>query len=155
MGHFNIIQISSKPVPQEGRINEMNIYEDGLFLDRSDWGGDPVADDESAMESIARALSPIAETDVKARTITFRPKEEVARKYAEYVQKETERHLETIRTTGSPDWWAFHRKIENVFGISDLFWNDSCQCTGRMLEDYLDGWLPQTVHVGAILSAHC
>ena len=59
MSHFKIIQLSSDPVEENKTINETDIYDDPLFEQQSDWGGDTCEYDK-VIHRLARELAPAA-----------------------------------------------------------------------------------------------
>ena len=156
MGRFYIIQLSPEPVADEFRVKGSHLYDDPAFEARADYGGDPVHDEEEVLGEIAGELKDVATVSVKDRTVTFTDPDTLRELYARDIKNAFDEHMRKLREEKKCDWWRFHRRIEDVFGISDLFFtNGYCQKAGELVEDLINGNIPATLHIGAILWAHC
>lgn len=152
MGHFNTLQISETPLKPEEHIH--HIVEDELFNTRSDWGGEPAEDECLQLEQLKNELKPLGELDIDQRTIALRPKEELLRDYRTFIEKEYNLHIEELKN-GHLSWWGFHRAIEDFMGIDTLFYHGYCMTSSYLIQEYVNGYLPQTLYIGTVIDAHC
>lgn len=150
---FNIIQVSESPVSKDDYISEDDVLEDEIFNMHADYVEDPddVADDR--LEDIKKELAVIADVDVRKKTITFKPKDEVHRVCAEHM-KGVFAEFERRAAQGVFDSYLLRKGVNFVCGIDDLFYKDYCQDAGRFLSDYVAGHLPGKLYIGAVLNAH-
>lgn len=158
MSHIYIIQLATEPIDKETEgMTYCDYTEDPLFIERTDYGGDPVSEeDPDILDAIARELEGVATLDKENLTITFAAKDEIKTGYLSWLTAAFINHSEKLSKESKSEWWKLHKDVENVFGIDDLFYlNGYCHCAGRLLEDYINGQLPQTVHIGNIHWAHC
>lgn len=152
--HNKVIQISRTPVPENNFISDSSLYEDYLYLQMSDYGGDPVDFDE-AIDSIERELEPIAVIDRTARTITFKKRSTVLKAWKQDVKFTVKRFRENLSKKAY--WTAEYGLRHGVmmsFGVGNLFYDDYCKTLSQVISDYLAGYLPRTLHIGAILDFH-
>ena len=152
--HNKVIQISPKPVPQEAFISESSLYDDHLYLQMSDFGGDPVEYDE-AIDSIERELEPIATVNRQARTITFKKRSVVLKAWKQDVKATFKRFRENLSKKSY--WTAEHELRHGVmktFDVDDLFYDGYCKPLSEVISDYLAGYIPRTLHIGAIIDFH-
>jgi len=154
MSHFNIFQLSKKPIERENYITENNILEDELVQERSDYPDGEENDTAGAFRLLANEMKAIADVDEKARTITFKCRSAVRREYNRHLRACFRKHMDDLKK-GECSYWLFHRSIEDVCFIRCLFHIGWCHTPSSIVEDYLNGNLPRTLHVGAILKAHC
>lgn len=154
MSRFKTIQLSTEPVSKDNYINFGRICEDNLFLERSDYGGDPVEDEKEAIEILKKDLKGIGEVDVEKRTLTFRPKKEILEDYKQFVKRLYKEHKKFLKE-GCIQFWRFHRELEDFGAISDIFYINFCITPSYLVQDYINGYLPDVLHIGAILDAHC
>lgn len=153
--HFNVIQISENPVHKDDRIDMWDIAEDPLFLDESDYGGDEKKYSD-VIESIKRELEPFCVVNKKKRTITFRPKKTVEREWLQAIDDTLTQFKENIRNKAySTAEYQLRSHIREPHGVDDLFYNRYCRKFSSVIADYLAGYLPKTLYIGAILDAHC
>ena len=153
MSHFRVIEISLSHVPVSRTREELNIYEDHLFLSRSDWGGEPVDDYGYALERIKDELRKVATVNRRKRTIRFRSRNAVKNAYLKSLNTTFRKHKARLKE-GVCRHYELRHAIDDICGIGDLFHTGYCQTGGQLIEDYLNGYLPQTVHIGTIIDAH-
>lgn len=152
--HNKIIQISQNPVPENEFISDSSLYEDYLYLQLSDYGGDPIEYDR-AIDSIESELEPIATVDRKARTITFKKRSVVLKAWKQDVKLTVKRFREKLSEKAY--WTAEYGLRHGVmmsFDVEDLFYDGCCKTLSQVISDYLAGYLPRTLHIGAILDFH-
>ena len=160
MSYFRIIQLLIEPADKDADpVSDVDLVDDPLMKRRSDWLENQVAEKDmrDVLVEVADELKDIATVNPDARTVTFLCRETVAERYAAYLEKKTAGHLARVREGKvAVNWHEYDRAVEDALGIDDLFWKDSfCYCASRLIGDYLDGWLPQTLHVAVIWIAHC
>ena len=154
MAYFSIIQLSAVPIGRNSRIKGIDITEDPLFLERSDWGGDPVQDREKELYFLKRSLAPVAVLDEKKGTVTFESRAVVRRQYCRHLVNATRDYVANL-IEGYGTYHDFHKDVENACDISDLFHIGYCMTASKVIDEYLSGWLPQVMHIGQLLYAHC
>ena len=160
MSSFHIVQISEKPINRNGYITPADfsdlLDQDPLVAARADYFYEPGETETGgeALEAVRRELAPLGEVDLKRRTLTFRDKSVLVREYGRFMAGKWESHLKSL-SGGTCRWWDLHRDIEDVFGIDCLFHLSYAKTSAYVLSDYVNGYLPQTVHIGEILTAHC
>lgn len=154
MSHFNIIEISTEDVPASETARELPIWEDHLFLSRSDWGGQPVDNYPLVLKCIKNMMRKVATVNLRKRTIRFRSKSAVMKAYKRHLDAALREHKKRLKD-GYCSNWKLRRMVEDACGIDDLFYNGYCMTGGGLIEDYLNGVLPQTLHIGSIIDAHC
>ena len=159
MSSFNIIQLSAFPVRKDRAIENADVFDDPLVNQRSDY----LHDDDSPLcgerlrEGIRRLgpmLAPVAVVDPDKGTLTFKSRAVVSSAYASHIRKAAEEHVRQA-ICGKPDQYSFRRAVDEACGIDDLFHMQYALTASQLINDYLNGWLPQTLHFGNILSAHC
>ena len=153
--HFNIIQFSPERIKKDSYISESSLYEDYLFLLNSDYGGDE-KDYADVIDAIQREMRPFATVNVRRRTIRFRSRQAVERKFRKGVNAAVKNFRKKMDDKA---YWSAEYELRwgvtEPFGIDDLFFNNGyCQKISQVIADYLAGYLPQTLHIGAILNAH-
>lgn len=154
MSHYKIIELSPNPI-KKSNFDILDIEDDPLFLERSDYGGEKW-DYKEVIDQIAKDLRPVAFVNKRRRTITFKSKKSVTKTYLKnisYTVREFRKHL----MTGSGeirDDYALHSNIDDVCGCIDLFYVHYCQTLSGVISDYLNGCLPRKLHIGRILSGH-
>lgn len=156
MSHFKIFQVSEEPVPVDEHINECQLYEDELFNTRSDWGGDAVTGEEKkrAILHLGESMKDIAVVDAEKETISFLPKKDVLSFYEKHVRRLFDQHIGDI-AKGVDSYRRFHRDLEDVVDSAPLFYDTYCKSSSYLVQDYVNGYLPQVLHIGAVLDAHC
>ena len=152
MGHFKIIQVSNVAIDEESYISDSDIFEDEVFNMNADYGGEPVNDYDKAMSDIKDELKDIATVDTLKRTITFKNKSSVRKVYAEHIRKQNKWLREELDRAVCRHY-AFRRAVDEVCYCRDLFHHGYCQTSSSLVEDYLNGHLGRTLHIGAILDA--
>lgn len=154
MSSFRIIQLSSEPIKEEDHITDCNICEDALFLMESDWGGDTLEYGE-VIDDIAEDLKEVADIDKEKRTLTFKDKETVKAILRDHVRRCCDRFMErTEEGRWSTAETNLRHEIVEPCGIRHHFHTGYCQKASTVLADYIAGFNPQTMHIGAILYAH-
>lgn len=154
MSSYKIIQLSNKPVSEEEHITDRDIYEDALFLMESDWGGDTLEYGET-IDSIAEDLKQIADIDKEKRTLTFKDKETIKTILRDHVRRCCDRFMErTEEGRWSTSEMELRHEIVEPCGIKHHFHIGCSQKMSTVLADYIAGYNPQTMHIGAILYAH-
>lgn len=154
MSSFWVIQISAEPVNEDNRLGYSLLWEDPIYNEKSDYDNDPVPFRE-AVESIRNELKSFATVNAKKRTITLLDKETVKAEYLKRIEKAMDRFREDF-AKGQFTMAEFHlRNGVREVGIEDLFHDRYCKTFSAVITEYLAGYLPQTVYIGSILSAHC
>lgn len=157
MSHFNVIQLCKEKPAKTDWISGNDIYEDGLFMSETDWGGDTLTAQErsKALESIKQQLSPYATVSKKNSTIRFKKPETVKRRWLAYVKKACKEFEKRIKEGSfSTSEYRLRTDIAEL-SSDDLFYDGYCKKFAAVVSDYLAGYLPQTLYIGAILDAHC
>ena len=154
MGSFNIIEISTSHVHARQTNRELPIWEDPLFLQRSDYGGEPEENYDISLQCIKQMMRKVATVNLRKRTIRFRSKNAVMKSYKSHINKAWNEQKDNLKK-GICSHWKLQRDIENTCGIDNLFWKGYCITGSGLIEDYLNGHLPQTLHIGTIIHAHC
>ena len=157
MSHFNVIQICKEKPTKDDWIAGHDLYEDGLFMSESDYGGDTLTAQEriEALESIKRQLSPYATVSTKNKTIRFRKPEIVKRRWLADVKRAYKEFEKNVKK--GKFYISEYRLRQDIAELSsgDLFYDGYCRKFAAIVGDYLAGYLPQTLYIGAILDAHC
>lgn len=157
MSHFNVIQICKEKPTKDDWISGNDIYEDGLFMSETDWGGDTLTAQEriNALDSIKKQLSRYAMVNVRKKTIRFRKPEIVKRRWLADVRKACKEFEKNVKK--GVFYISEYRLRQDIAELSsgDLFYDGYCKKFAAIVGDYLAGYLPQTLYIGAILGAHC
>ena len=154
--HFDIIQISTHKIAKDDYITHSDICEDELYLSESDWGGDERTGDDVtySLEGLKKAIKPFATVNVKGKTIRFHEPEVVKREWLKTVNANVEAFKKNLAEERYPtaefELYDDSRKL----GVDVLFCNYYCMTLSRVIAEYLGGYIPQTLHIGAILDAH-
>ena len=155
--HFNIIQISEQRVPKGDRIDYYDVGEDPMFLAETDYGGDERTgeDRRDALECIQNQIKEFANVDVKTATITFKEKKIVKRAWVRHINKAVKTFKESLSDGVAAT--AEYKLRTNIAELAsgDLWYYRYCTKFADIVADYLAGYLPKTLHIGAILDAHC
>lgn len=155
MSHFKIIQlVPEKEACKKAQI-PFSLFEDPYYLERSDYGGEPVKYKE-VIDRIAKELRPVAFVNKKKRTLTFKSKRSVREYFLRSVRR-TVRELHKTLRTGQGNIGSHYRlraALEDVCGCEDIFWLFYARPLSDILMDYLNGYIPRTVWFGEILNAH-
>ena len=157
MSHFNVIQICQNKPSKYDWISGNDIYEDGLFMSETDWGGDTLNATKraNALKSIKEQLRPYATVSTKNKTIRFRKKEVVKRRWLADVRKAYKEFEKNVKEGAfSTSEYRLRQDIAEL-SSGDLFYDGYCKKFAAIVGDYLAGYLPQTLYIGAILDAHC
>lgn len=157
MSHFNVIQICKEKPTKDDWISGNDIYEDGLFMSETDWGGDTLTAQEriNALDSIKKQLSRYAMVNVRKKTIRFKKPEIVKRLWLSDVRKAYKEFAKRIKEGSfSTSEYRLRQDIAEL-SSGDLFYDGYCKKFASVVSDYLAGYLPQTLYIGAILDAHC
>lgn len=159
MSSFNIIQLSVFPLRKNEAIENADVFDDPLVNLRSDY----MHDDDSPLRGerlrqgirrLGPMLAPIAVVDSDKGTLTFKSRAVVSSAYARHIRKAAEEHVHQA-ILGKPDQCSFRRTVDDACGIDDLFHMRCALTASQLISNYLNGWLPQTLHFGNILTAHC
>ena len=156
--YSKIIQLKASPMSTREHITVMDLTEDKCLHAHSDWFGTPYEYDDIVYE-IARELQPIAFLNKHRRTITFKKETTVSRlilKNLLVVYRNTRKELRggvcthtgivtDIETAGVSSF-LFH------YGIGDE--PAECHTLSETLIDYMNGRLPRSLRIGAILDYH-
>lgn len=153
MSRYLIVELSTKKVPKDDRINGMAIYDDALFLRKSDWGGDEVKDEGIALNKLKRVLKPVASVNIRKRTVTFKKKETVLKKYKKAIKDIFKKRIEELNK-GVCSHSGLTLDIDEILGIEDIFYIDYCITAGDLLSEYINGYLPKKLYIGALLDGH-
>lgn len=152
--HFNIIQLCATKPQKEELISESNIYEDPLFLQECEYGGDKKKVDNELLDVIKKELQPFATVNKKEKTIKFYDRKTVEEKYRETINdavKEFNKDFDEGRySTGE---LHLRQNVTELCHIDDLFYVYYCCKFSSIVADYLAGHLPQTLYIGSILDA--
>lgn len=154
MGSINVIQISEEPVSKAERLQYSQLWEDSTYNEKTDYDKEEVPWKE-AVSALRAVLKPIATVDAKKRTITFLDRETVKATYFKSVTDSVEQFKKAIdeQKYTMADYWL-RTQMEKACGIDDLFHHHYCKPASTVITEYLAGYLPQTLHVGAVLCAH-
>lgn len=165
MSNFLVIQISEEKIEKDEHIDSYSIYNcgltesaDPLIAERSDYGGDERKFKDVA-KRIQHDLRPIATVNIRKKTITFKPKEVLMKRYMSYLNKVVKEHKAIAKEKGLIKHYNLKTAIEDVFGIDLVFRGTTsytyCMTSGYLLAEYMNGYIPRVLHIGAILSCHC
>ena len=155
MSHFNIIQLCKTRPSKDEHISISNICEDPLFLAESDYGGDE-KDLMKVIGTIRDELRPFASVNVRNKTVRFRNRDAVEKKYIKTMNaamREFRGNMKEKRFSTAE--YHLRRDVTEPAGIDDLFYTDYLCKFSTVIADYLAGYLPQTLYFGAVLDAHC
>lgn len=154
MSSINVIQISERPVSKDDRLRYSQLWDDPKYIEKCDYDKEELPWKEAA-DSLKEMLKPIAKVDVKTRTIIFHDKETVKQAYFNSVNENVEQFKKAISEEKytMADFWL-RTRMEEPCGIDDLFYHHYCKPASSVITEYLAGYLPQTLHVGAVLCAH-
>ena len=154
MSHINIVEISTERIPLRDCYREINgLYDDSVFLDSCDWGGEPVDNYDKALKQIQADLCEVATVNIRRRTIRFRSKKAVVRAYRRSIARVYREHLLAVRD-GHISNYTLKKGIKRPCGIDYLYYKDFCLNGGDLIEDYINGYLPQTLYIGTICDGH-
>ena len=154
MSHLNIVEINTERIPLRDCHREIcGLYDDSVFLDTCDWGGEPVDNYDKALKQIQADLCKVATVNIRQRTIRFRSKNAVLRAYRRNIAEAYREHLKAIRE-GHISNYALEKRIKRACGIDNLYYNNYCLNGGDLIEDYVNGYLPQTLYIGTVCDGH-
>ena len=154
MGHTNVVEVSLAPVPKSKCYKNVNFEDDHTFDKRCDYGGEPVDNYEKELKNVKADLSLVASVNLRKRTIRFHSKQSVRKAYLKSLRNAFRNHKDLLKE-GECRNWKLVKDVEQVCGIDYLYLMGFCRNGGDIVEDYLNGKLPQTLYIGAILDAHC
>ena len=150
MAHFNIILLN-----RDGE--NYDCIDDPLLQIETDYVGDTAKGDQrkKAIAYLKKTISPFADVDIDNETLTFHDKQTVEDQYVRHVKAATEAFqkdfAEKLHILGR---MRLEDCIKNLT-CSDLFFCDGhLQPLSSILTDYLDGYMPETMHIGNIFDAH-
>lgn len=165
MSNFLVIQISKEKIEKDDHIDSYSLYNcgltestDPLIAERSDYGGDE-REFKDVAKRIQNDLRPIATVNIRKKTITFKPKEILMKMYMSYLDKVVKKHKAIAKEKGIIKHYDLKTAVEDVFGIDLVFHGTTsytyCMTSGYLFAEYMNGYIPQVLHIGAILSCHC
>lgn len=157
MAHINIIQVSGYPVEKENYIDETDLYDsfgsvDPLLAD-TEYYGDPVVGEKrkNALEQLKKAMEPYALVDVNTGIIQFRDTKTVKESMLEKIEQAFQsfkKHFQNNEVSMA----EYQLRLDTrTIGVQDLFYGSYCQNFSTVAADYLAGYTPKTLYVGAIL----
>ena len=155
MSHFNIYQLTTRQVDKSHWVKPERLVDDVLVGMRSDYIDGPAKDRGNELRILRRELEPFAAVDVSKGTITFKSKAIVTRTLSNLVWDMTREFLTDLEFAGKPSLRSFRKGAENLVDTDALFHMDYAMTLSQVVEDYLCGYLPRTLHVGSIVTAHC
>ena len=153
--HKKLIQLAANKVGKNEHIDYMDICEDALFLEESDWGGDE-ENYEETFDYIKMEFEDVATVNKRKRTITFKDRETIKEMWKEHIKTTCKNAFKKIDEGQNCNAEYMLRKDMNEpFGMGGIYYFDYCRKASSLIADYLAGYIPQTVHIGAILDYHC
>ena len=157
MAYFNVIQISATKPSKDQYICKSSLYEDNLYLSESDWGEDALTREqiEDALKKIQVQLKPFATVNRKKETITFKSPDIVKKNYMKQVETAIKTFQKKMQEGAYISAELNLRHDISELSSGDLFYTGCCQKLASIITDYLSGYLPKTIYIGAILKAHC
>ena len=162
MPHSLIIQLTENRVPKKEHITVFDISEDPVYLNNADYGGAEGNFKESFPE-IKQKLGHIATFNKKKQTMTFRKEMQLKLLYMNNVRKlylAIKNTLHQNGTPGIPDHRGVIQRIESLGTYNCLLHYDDgsgiprCHTAAEAVIDHLNGKIPKTMKVGAILDFH-
>lgn len=162
MPHSLIIQLTEKKVSKKEHITIFDINEDAVYLNNADYGGAEGNFKESFSE-IKQKLGHLATFNKKKQTMTFRKETQLKRLYMDKVRKLYLTIKNTLRQDGMPDVPNHRRVIQRIESLGTynclLHYDDGsgaarCHTAAEAVIDYLNGRIPRTMKIGAILDYH-
>ena len=160
MSHLNIFQFSESPIRKEDYISDTDLYDSYGSVDPllayTEYFGDEVEDRKEALESLKRELEPYAQVDIASGVIRFHEKPIVKKAFMEKISETFEKFKTKFgnENASSHDLsmaeWKLRHEVCEV-GVSDIFYSSYCRHFSVMVADYLAGYIPQTIYIGAIL----
>lgn len=155
MSSILVIQLDTKPVPEHEQISFCVLEDDNLYLSRCDYDMESRAIEE-VDEWISDSFGEIATVDVAKRTLTFRDKDTVRNAWMERIRNAYDTLMESVPQGryATPEY--FFRTEVTRLGIDSLpFYFGYCHNPSELVADYLQGTIPDTLHIGAVLEGHC
>lgn len=157
MSSIRIIQLSREKLEKGDGITINDIYEDPLFLDESDYGGELQTKENyvKSLKLLQNDIRPFARVNLRTRTIHMKAPEIVKRNYLRYVNgtmKEFKKEFSEGKYCNAE--YTLRSRMRELTS-SDLFHVGYCVKLSQVIADYLSGYLPATLYVGNILDAHC
>ncbi len=154
MCHIRIVEISTERIPLRDCHDEINgLCDDSVFNETCDWGGEPVDDYDKALKQIQADLCEVATVNIRRRTIRFRSKKAVLRAYRRNIAEAYREHLKAVKD-GYISNYTLKKGIKQACNIDYLYYKDYCLNGGDLIEDYVNGYLPQTLYIGTIIDGH-
>lgn len=163
--YSKIIQLSEQRLSKPEHITIFDLTEDQCLKAHSDYAGSEYQYDD-VIDEIATELRPVAFINKTRHTLTFKKQTSVERKYLRnllQVYRDTKKGLFPsipLIGTASPGYHSHHAVnagVETV-GVSDYLFSygpdNACHTLSELLFDYLNGNLPRTLRIGAILDYH-
>ena len=162
MPHSIIIQLTEKRVPKKEHITIFDISEDPVYLNYADYGGAEGSFKESFPE-IKQKLGHIATFNRKKQTMTFRKETQLKLLYMNSIRKLYHTIKINLREKGTPGIPNHRGVIERIESLGTynciLHYDDGtgiprCHTAAEAVIDYLNGRIPKTMKIGAILDFH-
>lgn len=160
-----IIQLSSERITKQEHITFLDLTEDACLKSHSDYAGCEYQY-EGVINEIATELRPVAFINKAKRTLTFKQPGTVRKIYLRnllQVYRTTKRDLTGPTSTdqANPSVRPSHRTVQNgieTVGLTDYLYFygpvGGCITLSELLLDYLNGHIPRTIRIGAILNYH-
>ena len=163
--YSKIIQLSEQRLSRPEHITVFDLTEDSCLKAHSDYAGSEYQYDD-VIDEIATELRPVAFINKARHTLTFKKQTSVERRYLKnllQVYRDTKRGLFPSTSSLGPvvsghhSHQAVNASLETV-GVSDILFSygqgNACHTLSELLFDYLNGNLPRTLRIGAILDYH-
>ena len=156
MSHFKLIQLSKEPVKKSlgNYMVEEDLYNEPLLELNSD--GWEVDGSKYALEAACYMLGKIGSCDMKKKTFTFMPKDELKKKYMESMEETFKNWREKMaRKEYSDGEYQLRTYVREACGVDSLLYYEGyCHSASTLIADYLSGSLPDTMYIGTIVDCH-
>ena len=154
MSHFKIIQLDRDPVTEDNVMTEEDVNEDALLLMSSDgWEPD---DEPDAFQNVKSRLSKIGKVLIRKKTFTFTEKETLLKNYTESMEsvfRNWRSKIESKQFTMGE--FQLRTDVREACGVDDLFYYDGyLHNASGLIADFLAGYVPEKMHIGAIFDCH-
>ena len=161
MSYINVIQISEEPV-MDSLMEEENLYEDPVIMERSDYVSGTVQFDERLGRELQDELKDIATVDIEKRTITFLPKKTIRGKCIDWLKKTAMKYARELKSARKGSMSSCHhhlrRRVDDFFGISALFrgteYYPYVRTSGQVIDSFLAGEISKKQYIGAVIRIH-
>lgn len=155
MAHFDIIQLY-----RDGESSKLdfNDFIDDPLIKTETYYVDDIAKGDQRKEAIThlkKVISPFANVDIDNETLTFHDKQTVEKRYIQQIKEATEAFQKHF--TENRHFVGRIRLKDSIDNLTcgDLFFYDGYGRTlSSILTEYLDGYMPETLHIGDIFDAH-